>query len=65
MTPLLSFRDVSFGYDEPEILQSVSFDLEPGSCTALIGPNGAGKTTLLRLAAGTLRCTVWQHCPEQ
>ena len=57
MTPLLSFRDVSFGYDEPEILQSVSFDLEPGSCTALIGPNGAGKTTLLRLAAGTLRCT--------
>ena len=56
MTPLLSFRDVSFGYGEPDLIQSVSFDLKAGSCTALIGPNGAGKTTMLRLAAGTLRC---------
>jgi iron complex transport system ATP-binding protein len=56
MTPLLSFRDVSFGYGEPDLIQSVSFDLKAGSCTALIGPNGAGKTTLLRLTTGTLRC---------
>jgi iron complex transport system ATP-binding protein len=56
MTPLLSFRDVSFGYGELDLIQSVSFDLKAGSCTALIGPNGAGKTTMLRLAAGTLRC---------
>ena len=55
MTPLLSFRDVSFGYDRLDLIQSVSFDLEGGSCTALIGPNGAGKTTMLRLAAGTLQ----------
>jgi ABC-type cobalamin/Fe3+-siderophores transport system ATPase subunit len=56
MKPLLRFRDVSFGYGEADVIQSISFDLEAGSCTALIGPNGAGKTTLLRLAAGTLRC---------
>jgi iron complex transport system ATP-binding protein len=56
MTPLLSFRDVSFGYGEPDLIQSVNFDLKAGSCTALIGPNGAGKTTMLRLAAGTLQC---------
>jgi len=56
MTPLLSFRDVSFGYGEADLIQSVNFDLKAGSCTALIGPNGAGKTTMLRLAAGTLRC---------
>jgi iron complex transport system ATP-binding protein len=56
MTSLLSFCDVSFGYGEPDLIQSVSFDLKAGSCTALIGPNGAGKTTMLRLAAGTLRC---------
>jgi iron complex transport system ATP-binding protein len=56
MNPLLSFRDASFGYDEPDLIQSVSFNLETGSCTALIGPNGAGKTTMLRLAAGTLQC---------
>jgi iron complex transport system ATP-binding protein len=56
MNPLLSFRDVSFGYGGDDIVRSASFDLEGGSCTALIGPNGAGKTTLLRLAAGTLQC---------
>jgi len=55
MTPLLSFSDVSFGYGRLDLIRSVSFDLESGSCTALIGPNGAGKTTMLRLAAGTLR----------
>ena len=55
MTPLLSFSDVSFGYGGLDLIRSVSFDLEHGSCTALIGPNGAGKTTILRLAAGTLQ----------
>ncbi len=54
MTPLLSFRDVSFGYDDLDVIRSASFDLETGTCTALIGPNGAGKTTILKLAAGTL-----------
>jgi ABC-type cobalamin/Fe3+-siderophores transport system ATPase subunit len=56
MNPLLSFRGVSFGYGETDVIRSVGFDLEARSCTALIGPNGSGKTTLLRLAAGTLRC---------
>ncbi len=56
MNPLLSFRDVSFGYSDLDVIESAAFDLQAGSCTALIGPNGAGKTTMLRLAAGTLRC---------
>jgi len=55
MNPLLSFRDVSFGYGGPDVIRSASFDLQVGSCTALIGPNGAGKTTILRLASGTLQ----------
>jgi iron complex transport system ATP-binding protein len=57
MNPLLRFADVSFGYGDGNIIQSASFDLHEGSCTALIGPNGIGKTTLLRLAAGVLRCS--------
>ncbi|MEO6805935.1 MAG: ABC transporter ATP-binding protein [Edaphobacter sp.] len=56
MNPLLSFCNVSFGYEDRDVIRSASFDLQAGSCTALIGPNGAGKTTLLRLAAGTLQC---------
>jgi iron complex transport system ATP-binding protein len=56
MSSLLSFRDVSFGYGEADLIRSITFQLEAGSCTALIGPNGAGKTTILKLAAGTLHC---------
>jgi iron complex transport system ATP-binding protein len=55
MNPILQFRGVSFGYGALDVIESVSLDLEEGSCTALIGPNGAGKTTMLRLAAGTLK----------
>ena len=37
MTPLLSFCNVSFGFGEPDLIRSVIFDLQAGSCTALIG----------------------------
>jgi ABC-type cobalamin/Fe3+-siderophores transport system ATPase subunit len=56
MKPLLSFRNVSFGYGGLDVIQSANFDLHAESCSALIGPNGAGKTTMLRLTAGTLQC---------
>ncbi len=35
-------------------LDGVSFDLEPGTLTALVGPNGAGKSTLLQAIEGQL-----------
>ncbi len=34
------------------ILQDVSFQVTPGTLTAIIGPNGAGKTTLMRALSG-------------
>lgn len=44
--------NVSYAYDdEPDkkILECLSFDFSPGSCTAILGETGAGKTTLIRL----------------
>jgi branched-chain amino acid transport system ATP-binding protein len=35
-------------------VDGVSFELRPGTVTALIGRNGSGKTTVLRLLSGTL-----------
>jgi iron complex transport system ATP-binding protein len=53
--PILSFRNVSFGYHPPHpILKDVDFDLRPGRIAAILGPNGAGKTTLLSLTLGWL-----------
>jgi len=53
--PILSFRDVTFGYRAGHpILRAVTFDLRPGRIAAILGPNGAGKTTLLSLTLGWL-----------
>ncbi|MDO5103421.1 MAG: ABC transporter ATP-binding protein [Lautropia sp.] len=45
------FEAVDFRYtaDGELVLQDVSFDVPPGSVTALVGPSGAGKTTVARL----------------
>ena len=51
----LRFQDVRFGYGAgPDLFGAVSFDLEPGSLTAVTGPSGSGKSTLAKIAAGML-----------
>ena len=40
-----------------QAVDSISFDLAPGTATGLIGPNGAGKSTVLKLIAGALAPT--------
>ena len=45
----VAFHEVRFSYDDQDILHNVSFDVAPGTVTAIVGPSGAGKTTLLNL----------------
>jgi ATP-binding cassette subfamily B protein len=46
----IRFEDVSFGYDGvKQVLQGVSFDVEPGEMIGLVGPSGGGKTTVTNL----------------
>lgn len=46
----IEFRNVSFSYSEHEqILNNVSFTIQPGERVGLAGPSGIGKTTLLSL----------------
>ena len=47
--PEIEFRDVSFGYNEREVLKDVSFTVPKDSMTALVGPSGSGKTTIANL----------------
>ena len=52
MTPVLSIRDVSKRFPGVQALTGVSFDLEPGTVTALVGENGAGKSTIVKILTG-------------
>ncbi len=51
------FTDVSYAYDEKEgkVIDHLSFDFKPGSCTAILGETGSGKTTLVRMILALLR----------
>lgn len=55
----VEFRNVSFRYpgQEKNVLENISFFLEPGEKVALVGVNGAGKTTLTKLMCGLLMPT--------
>ena len=51
-------HEVSFAYpDDPDtpIIDKLSFDFKPGTCTAIVGETGAGKTTLLRMILALIR----------
>ncbi len=49
--------EVTYAYapEEGNILDQLSFDFTPGSCTAVLGETGAGKTTLIRMLLALLQ----------
>ena len=56
-TPLLEVQNVTGGYGHVQILNGVSFKLEPGQIVSIVGPNGAGKSTLMKAIFGLVRVT--------
>jgi ABC-2 type transport system ATP-binding protein len=48
---IIAAEDLVYDYPGARALDRVSFEVQPGTITALVGPNGAGKTTLLRCLA--------------
>jgi branched-chain amino acid transport system ATP-binding protein len=51
---ILSIDDVRGGYTEVDILNGVSFGMEPGEIFTIAGTNGAGKSTLAKAIVGLL-----------
>jgi len=45
---ILKVKNLSFKYDDKNILNDISFTLDVGDFVGILGPNGCGKTTLLK-----------------
>lgn len=45
----IEFKNVTFAYEQEEMLKNISFEIEPYSFTAIVGKSGNGKSTIFRL----------------
>jgi len=45
----VDFSNVSFGYEDEEILKNINLNIKPGEIIALVGRTGAGKSTIMSL----------------
>jgi branched-chain amino acid transport system ATP-binding protein len=52
---VLEVRDLSAGYAQFSVLDSVSFTVREGEFLGILGRNGVGKTTLLKALCGPVR----------
>lgn len=47
----IKLNDVSFAYNNEDVIHNVSCTIPQGSITALVGPSGSGKSTIAKLIA--------------
>lgn len=47
----ISLSDVTFGYNDKEVLHGVNMQIKEGTVNALVGPSGSGKSTIAKLIA--------------
>lgn len=50
-SPEIEFEDVSFAYDNKDVLHKISFVAQRNTMTTLVGPSGGGKSTIASLLA--------------
>ncbi len=50
-----SFNKISMSYDERQILDNISFEINSGEILGLLGPNGAGKSTIFNILIGLIK----------
>jgi len=56
--PIIEMNNVSFRYEDREVLSHINFAINEGDFIGLVGPNGGGKTTLVKLLLGIEKPTI-------
>lgn len=51
----IELKNISFNYDDKEVIKNMSFLIPEGSKVAIVGKNGSGKSTLLKIISGLYR----------
>ncbi|MCX6753488.1 MAG: ABC transporter ATP-binding protein [Candidatus Nomurabacteria bacterium] len=51
---IIEVSNISFSYNEEEVLKDVNLSIHKGDYLGVVGSNGSGKTTLLRIILGLL-----------
>ncbi len=54
---ILEAKNISFFYDDKEVLKEINFSLKEGEILGVLGPNGGGKSTLIKILAGIIKPT--------
>jgi zinc transport system ATP-binding protein len=52
---VIEIQNVSFSYNDNEVLKNINLSVHRGDYLGLVGGNGAGKTTLLKIVLGLLK----------
>lgn len=52
---VIEVKNVSFSYENHEILENINLNVHKGDYLGIVGPNGGGKTTLIKLILGLLK----------
>ena len=54
-TPAVEFRNVSFAYEDKDVIEDLSFKLAKGEIKIILSGSGGGKSTILKLILGLLK----------
>ena len=52
---IIKIENLTFAYEDENILENLSLQINKGEIISILGPNGAGKSTLAKLMCGFLR----------
>lgn len=56
-TPIVSLQNVTGGYGDTQILDTINLTVYPNEIVVIVGPNGAGKSTAMKAVFGLLNIT--------